>query len=241
VLLNALLLTEHNAFPVLEDVENNTGLRGLVTRAMLQRVLRIVLEKTEQDERKEEKRQSRLSEEAAPGGPDAPPGSPPPLSPQAHALRSPTSFSLSRRVSATVVGLGDLFTNTSSNAAEGKPAGFDYKRRESKGKAVIDDWSFEGLDASSSTRSQKTDHQTTKHRGSVDNVASTTEHAPSGGERSKSSHAREGEFMSTVAHWMNSYTAGKSLFAPNASNDGGNNHLKGSISVRLCTLNQVDT
>jgi hypothetical protein len=33
VLLNALLMTEHNAFPVLEDVENNKGLRGLVTRA----------------------------------------------------------------------------------------------------------------------------------------------------------------------------------------------------------------
>ena len=44
VLLNALLLTDENAFPVLDDVENNTGLGGLVTRAMLQRVLRIVLE-----------------------------------------------------------------------------------------------------------------------------------------------------------------------------------------------------
>ena len=45
VLLNALILTEHNAFPVLEDVETGTGLKGLVTRAMLQRVLRVVLEK----------------------------------------------------------------------------------------------------------------------------------------------------------------------------------------------------
>jgi len=49
VLLNALLLTEHNAFPVLDDVENNTGLGGLVTRAMLQRVLRIVLETDDDD------------------------------------------------------------------------------------------------------------------------------------------------------------------------------------------------
>ena len=45
VLLNALLLTEHNAFPVLDDVENHRGLEGLVTRAMLQRVLRAVLER----------------------------------------------------------------------------------------------------------------------------------------------------------------------------------------------------
>jgi chloride channel 7 len=44
VLLNAVLLTEHNAFPVLEDVERNGGLLGLVTRATLQRVLRVVLE-----------------------------------------------------------------------------------------------------------------------------------------------------------------------------------------------------
>ena len=50
VLLNALLLTEHNAFPVLDDVENNTGLGGLVTRAMLQRVLRIVLETDDDDD-----------------------------------------------------------------------------------------------------------------------------------------------------------------------------------------------
>ena len=47
VLLNALLLTEHNAFPVLEDVERNERVVGLVTRAMLQRVLRMVLEETE--------------------------------------------------------------------------------------------------------------------------------------------------------------------------------------------------
>ena len=37
VLLNAVLLTEHNAFPVLEDVERNERVVGLVTRAMLQR------------------------------------------------------------------------------------------------------------------------------------------------------------------------------------------------------------
>ena len=47
VLLNALLLTEHNAFPVLEDVERNERVVGLVTRAMLQRVLRMVLEEAE--------------------------------------------------------------------------------------------------------------------------------------------------------------------------------------------------
>ena len=50
VLLNALLLTEHNAFPVLEDVERNERVVGLVTRAMLQRVLRMVLEEAEAEE-----------------------------------------------------------------------------------------------------------------------------------------------------------------------------------------------
>ena len=35
---------------MLDDVENNTGLGGLVTRAMLQRVLRIVLETDDDDD-----------------------------------------------------------------------------------------------------------------------------------------------------------------------------------------------
>lgn len=50
VLLNALLLTDHNAFPVLEDVQKSEKIVGLVTRAMLQRVLRVVLEETDDDD-----------------------------------------------------------------------------------------------------------------------------------------------------------------------------------------------
>lgn len=191
VLLNALILTEHNAFPVLEDVEGNTGLRGLVTRAMLQRVLRIVLEKTEQDDEREKRRSS--SENTNTNSTSDSQKTPPP-----HA--SGNSFMW--RASASVWGFGDLlFAHHHGAAADGASNGVTAagKRRDTRGKGavIIDDWSVEGLDSSTTPRSQ------------INSASSTAEHdAPSGGaERSMSSHAREGEFMSTVAKWMNSYSS----------------------------------
>lgn len=215
VLLNALLLTEHNAFPVLEDVDKNTGFRGLVTRAMLQRVVRVVLEKTDQEEtsKKMDVAQAITTKES----------------------------SFTQRVSATVkgLGLGELFAGVSIGSG-----GSSSKRRGSKGNIIIDEWSVEGLEPnpkqkpppppppSRRTSAVADDDADSAHdddarhqggpstRSSVErDVATAVEDAPGG--RDKSTHAREGEFMSTVARWMNAYTtdsAGSSTPAAAAAN-----------------------
>ena len=175
VLLNALLLTEHNAFPVLDDVENNLGLRGLVTRAMLQRVLRVVLEKTEAKD--EERRNSRDPAQ----------------------LERKSTFS--RRLSG-VLGFGNPKL----------PPRPHVKRRASKGDFVPDEWSVEGLDASTRgtqvpASSDTTSAQATPQRSqrtSMNDCDGKKPEEPQHGQ-SKSTRAKEGDFMKTVAQWMKTH------------------------------------
>ena len=187
VLLNALLLTEHNAFPVLDDVENHRGLEGLVTRAMLQRVLRMVLERGDDA--------------------DEPDG---PASIDSDAKTEPTGGGVSssiRRVSARAslfraVGLGAVGVSASASKATSKSA-TTRRQRAPSGFGAIDEWSVEGLDSNNATDDASASASSLGLR--LGASLSSAGGAPPSPDAAASVAAREGnEFMSTLARWVRS-------------------------------------
>ena len=224
VLLNALLLTEHNAFPVLEDVEQNTGLKGLVTRAMLQRVLRIVLEKTKEDEIKR-----RRSIELSDPGENSPPRSP-------EKVRRVNSFT--RRVSATITTVAELFTHGHGHDNEHKADGSSSKNSH----IVIDDWAVEGLEDQSfhdggeaSKPAREMEKELDQSNGGGISLSPPDNHAAAGSLRRNSL-----EFMHSVAKWMHSSTAdgGHSLKGKDKDKFDDRHHHHESIRERVVSAAQ---
>jgi chloride channel 7 len=179
VLLNALLLTEHNAFPVLEDVERNERVVGLVTRAMLQRVLRMVFEETEGEESR-----SKLDE----AGDER--GLAEPRSGFSEAVVEILSSSLKSPGSTRVSAGSTRASKRTSSRSKGSSPGT------SKG---IDKWSVEGLRGGSaargSTSSRVSASAPTSRTSSLDARDDSIEH-----ERHEWSEG--GEFVRSVARWV---------------------------------------
>ena len=207
VLLNALLLTDHNAFPVLEDVQKSEKMVGLVTRAMLQRVLRVVLEETDDETDDEGKhRDARTSEvrveiDSGLGSSDDALGG--------HAKVGSSFFSKSGKSVASLGSMSDKKEKPFHSRASSSPA--------------IDEWSVENF--------RKSDTSSPRFSGTSSRDLTTDAHAvlsddDEHGASDLRAQKEGGEFLSVVARWVNAgdkkHTAGrtcgvgkKSLYALN--------------------------
>ena len=224
VLLNALLLTEHNAFPVLDDVENHRGLEGLVTRAMLQRVLRAVLERGDDAD----------DFERAPS-----------VDPDAKTKRTSGGVSSStRRVSARAslfraVGLGGVGVPASASEAA-SPSATPRHPRAPSGFGAIDEWSVEGLQTNDTNASASASASASSLGLRLDASLPSAGDAPPSPDAVASVAAREGnEFMSTLARWVRS-AIGRDGAPENGSSSMRSRRREGTSEAKAKTKAKMD-